>query len=150
MMPERLPFVDVEPIGVTRCSDVERARTYVASRRIMCRLCGEDDAHALRFAYGHVDAGGHFLARPQHRLWDVPIARLVQLGAGVSRLRWEMSKCVVVCRACHCRAAFWSAGPQMLRCIRAAMYGVVAKEPIARCGGRNPAAGDAREGRSNR
>lgn len=139
MMPALLPLEGLVELGTTRLDDVTCARAYVTARRVICRVCGEDDPNDLRFVYGHVDGWGRLLVRPRHRLWDVPLARLVQAGASQTRLAMEMAKCVVVCRPCQCRTFLPTLPrPQMLRSNSGRFDGVVAKAAIASCGGRNP------------
>jgi hypothetical protein len=106
-----LPFTDLEVLGTTRVDDVARARAYVAARRVICLHCGEDAAERLVSVY----------RAPKQRLWDVPVARLVQLGASNQRLREALGKCDTLCRRCHLArlnkpAVLKFPRPKMLRC----------------------------------
>lgn len=116
-----LPFDAVVALGTTVVDDVVRARAYVTARRAICLACGEDDRALLRSVH----------RQPQRPLWDLPVARLVQLGASNQRLREELAKCDTLCPRCHlarlntqsCRIAQLGnvprspfPRPQMLRC----------------------------------
>lgn len=130
MTPALLPFEGLVQLGSTLLDDVARARAYVAARRVICVACGEDDPARLRSVHRHQDR------------WNVPLARLVQLGASVARLRLELARCETRCRRCHLRVI---ARHQMLRVVAAPSIGVVAKAATTSGGGRNPAAEDSRE-----
>jgi hypothetical protein len=120
-----LPFVG--PGGIWPAVDpVYAARVFVdqVKARRVCRRCCRDD-------------GLVFVHRRAYTRWDCPVARLVQLGAGATRLREEMGKCDVLCRRC----ALAKVAPQMLRCHGRTPVGIVAKvgrraKPL-RVGGEN-------------
>jgi len=120
-----LPLEGLVELGTTTIDDVARARAYVTVRCVVCRDCGEDDRRRLVFLHG----------APGASVWDRRVWQLVALGASNQRLAMELAKCVSVCRRCLMRRI---ARPKMLRVVETASMRVVAKVPIARCGGRNP------------
>jgi hypothetical protein len=99
---------------------VARARAYVAfvlRRRVCVSCCAEEGLVFL-----HRPSFPTVVDRRPHR-WNVPIARLVQVGSSTGRLAEEIAKCEPVCRRCLLKRA----RPQMLRTGARAPVGVVAK-----------------------
>lgn len=110
------------------------ARAFVARllRRRVCRDCRSDEQLLFRHT--------------RRRSWDVSIARLVQLDVADPPRTWpelrraltrEIDKCVVVCRACHCRRLSESSRPKMLWCTPTRFIGMGAKAPTTSGGGEN-------------
>lgn len=122
-----LPLEDGPPLGTTKIDDVTRARAFVDKRRVVCRCCGEDEKRELRSVHGTI-VDGRLELRARHRLWDAPIARLVQAGVDNGRLLEELAKCVTLCQGCHMRHLNAAVPrPKMLRAGQASPIGDVAK-----------------------
>lgn len=135
MVPEQLAlFADAELTvpHSTRAADRLTARAYVESvlARRCCRGCGCE----------HGERPLQFVHRAPERS-DVPVARLVQLGAHRERLAREIARCLTLCRRC------FLVGPRLGQSwctVVAFPVGVVAKRrarrAIATCRGVTPAA----------
>lgn len=121
-------FDDAGPPVLSLEELVARARGYVAFvlRRRVCVSCCADEG----LVFLHKPSFPTTVNRRPSR-WNVPIARLVQIGSSTGRLVEEMAKCDVVCRRCLLKRA----RPQMLRTSSRAPVGDVAKRGSTTGGG---------------